>query len=99
MKSITPGFRRSGFAGLLFGISVATCLPAAAQYSPPSSGLVGWWRGEGNASDSADSHYGTLEGGMGFSSGVIGQAFSAGSNQRAFVPDSAAFELTSLSIG
>src|SRR5258706_8636932 len=99
MKSITPWFRCFGFAGLLFGIISATCLPAAAQYSPPASGLVGWWRGEGNVSDSADSHHGALEGGMGFTSGVVGQAYLAGSNERAFVHDNAAFELTSLSIG
>ncbi len=61
---------------------------------------MAWWRAEDNANDSADSHNGTLEGGMGFTAGVFCQAFDAGSNKRVYVPDSAAFQLTgSLTIG
>jgi hypothetical protein len=90
--------RLAARAGLTCVVAIAS-LPAAAQYSPPSAGLVAWWRGEANANDSANSHDGTLEGGMGFTPGVYDQAFMAGSNQRAAVPDSPAFELTSLSIG
>ena len=46
-----------------------TCVPA-----PP--GLVGWWAGEGNASDSAGTNNGALYGGMSFAAGEVGQAFS-----------------------
>src|SRR2546423_15441181 len=35
-------------------------LSVRAQYSPPTAGLVAWWRAEGNANDSADSHHGFL---------------------------------------
>lgn len=74
--------------------------PVQAEYSPPSVGLVAWWRGDGNADDSAGSHNGTLQGGMGFTTGMFGQAFAGGSNKRVLVPDSPDFELTtSVSIG
>lgn len=41
----------------------------------PPAGLVAWWRGEGNAHDSAGSHHGTLQGGVSFGTHT-GQAFS-----------------------
>jgi hypothetical protein len=72
---------------------------AASPYSPPTAGLVGWWRGDGNANDSADSHNGTLLG-TGFTTGLYGQAFATGSGKRVFISDDPAFQLTgSLTIG
>jgi hypothetical protein len=73
----------------------------AAHAAPPSSGLVAWWRADGNANDSADSHHGVLLNGMGFTAGISGQAFLGGAaNQKVMVPDSLDFQLTSsLSIG
>ena len=49
-----------------------------AQYTPPSDGLVGWWRGDGNAIDSAHGHNGVLLDGATYNTGKIGQAFSLG---------------------
>ncbi len=40
------------------------------------AGLVSWYRGEGNANDSADGNNGTLQNGATFASGEVGQAFS-----------------------
>jgi Concanavalin A-like lectin/glucanases superfamily len=82
-------------------VFLATCLPAWADYAPPTAGLVAWWRGNGDATDSSGNGYnGTMLGGMGFTSGVFGQAFAGNSNQRMFVNDNPAFQLTSsLSIG
>jgi hypothetical protein len=66
--------------------------------SPPTSGMVGWWKGNGDATDSSgNGHNGTLEG-MGFTTGISGQAFAAGSNRRVLIPDTPAFYLTSLTI-
>ena len=62
-------------AVLLVGLALTasadapTCVPA-----PP--GLVGWWAGEGNASDSAGTNNGALHGGMSFVAGEAGQAFN-----------------------
>jgi hypothetical protein len=41
----------------------------------PPSGLVGWWAGEGDATDSAGLNNGILEGGLSFTNGEVGQAF------------------------
>ncbi len=43
---------------------------------PSPAGLVGWWAGEGNANDSSGTNNGTLQGGVSFSGGEVGQAIS-----------------------
>src|SRR5207245_6120185 len=50
--------------------------PPPTNCVPAASGLVSWWPAEGNASDAVDSNSGTLYGGVAFTSGVVGQAFS-----------------------
>jgi hypothetical protein len=42
----------------------------------PPAGLVSWWPGDGNADDIIGSHNGTLVGGVAFTAGEVGQAFS-----------------------
>jgi hypothetical protein len=41
----------------------------------PSSGLVAWWPGDGDAKDFAGSNHGTLVNGATFAPGLVGQAF------------------------
>ena len=41
----------------------------------PLNGLVGWWRGEGNARDSAGANHGTIANGIDYVTGVVGTAF------------------------
>lgn len=41
-----------------------------------SSWLAGWWPGEGDATDSLGRYDGTLQGGAGFTNGIVGSAFS-----------------------
>jgi hypothetical protein len=55
------------------GAGAGTC---AYEVGPSTldNGLVSWWRGEGNAFDSVGSSHGTLQGGMAFGAGRIGQA-------------------------
>ena len=50
------------------GLAQTACVP-----SPP--GLVGWWRAEGNANDSAGTDEGISEGGLAYAPGEVGQAF------------------------
>lgn len=64
-------------------LTMATLLTCAEQALadatnciPPPSGLVSWWRGEGNANDAVGGLNGTLSGGAGFGAGLVGQAFS-----------------------
>lgn len=58
-------------AALYAAGSAGMCKPAF----PQPSGLIGWWRAEGNALDSAGSHHGDLTNGGAFAPGQRGQAF------------------------
>src|SRR5712671_1002519 len=93
MKTRLPYLERAAFA-----ILIALTIPnfALAQFSPPTNGLVAWWRGEGNANDnSGNGHNGNLMHAVGFSTGEFGQAFSfLGNPNTVFVPDSNDFNLT-----
>src|SRR5215207_3609208 len=87
-RSIHPCVRKTymkprikGFLDL-FLLAPVSCIAlltvnALAQTScaPPPSGLVSWWRAEGNAADSVDNNGGVLLNGAGFTNGVVGQAF------------------------
>src|SRR5262245_58257519 len=42
----------------------------------PPSGLVSWWRGDGDASDWTGAHNGVFANGVSFTNGVVGQAFA-----------------------
>jgi hypothetical protein len=78
--------------GLLSGVSISA--RADVPYAPPTNGLVGWWSGNGNATDSSgNGHDGTVQG-EGFTTGLYGLAFASDSNERVFIPDSPAFQLT-----
>ena len=51
-------------------------LTAATASCVLPSGIVTWWKAEGNAEDSIAANHGTLVGGAGFTNGTVGQAFS-----------------------
>lgn len=60
---------------------------------PPSSALTGWWKGDGDASDSAGGNNGTALG-VTFPNGQINQAFSfAGSGDQVSIPYSSGYDL------
>ena len=52
--------------------------------TPPGSGLVGWYSGDGSASDLASGNTGTLQNAT-FTSGEVGQAFSFAQNSAGVV--------------
>jgi uncharacterized membrane protein len=60
---------------------------------PAGSGLVAWWRGEGNAQDSAGSNHGQLHGGARFAPGKVGQGFRFDGNGFVLIPDSSSLDL------
>jgi hypothetical protein len=63
--------------------------------TPPPSGLVSWWRGEGNAFDQVGTNNGTLINGATFAPGEVGQAFAFnGTNSYVQIPSSASLNPT-----
>jgi len=62
-------------------------VPACVSYP---TGMVSWWTAEGDALDRADTNHGTLQGGLSFSVGKVGQAFNFnGTDANIVVPASA----------
>src|SRR5581483_2177383 len=62
----------------------------AASCVAPPSGLVGWWKGEAGAQDSAGANHGSLVGGASIAPGKVGNGFLFdGSTGYVLVPHSA----------
>jgi hypothetical protein len=71
-------------------VLMALAFPAAAQ-----TGLVGWYRAEGNALDTAGANNGILTGAASFANGFTGQAFKfGGSTDSVRLPDSPSLAIT-----
>ena len=90
---------RTGKKVTLPGILAAALfcsIPVFAQSpAPPVTGLVSWWRGEGNANDSADSNNGSALNGAGYSPGAFGTGFFFdGVNDHVRIADSPNLRLT-----
>lgn len=80
-------------------ISATIVLTASANLTnctPPPTGLVSWWRGEGNALDQVGGNSGVMLNGAGFDTGIVGQAFrfNGSSNSYVEVADSPNLRLT-----
>ncbi len=58
--------------------------------APPASGILAWWRGDGDAGDNVGNSPGTVVGTVGYDTGEVGQSFSFnGSSGYVSIPDSA----------
>ncbi len=55
--------------------------PVFAQSYVLPSGVISWWPGEGGARDAAGANHGTVESGVTFAPGKVGQAFSFNGQQ------------------
>src|SRR5258708_7333924 len=72
-------------------------LPPPPSCTPPASGLVGWWPGEGNANDIVGSNNAALFGGATYATGKVGSGFRLdGTNAYVAIPDSAALRPTNV---
>ena len=63
------------FIGVIVFVFISMIgITASATVSP--SGLIAWWKAEGNAVDSIGGYNGTLQPGVTFTEGKVNQAFS-----------------------
>ena len=86
---VSNAFGMTNSSNAVLTVNVPVCDPAPA-------GLVGWWAGEGNANDSFGMNDGTLQGGVSFGGGEVGQAFNFdGVSGTVVVPDAPSLRLTS----
>ena len=69
----------------------------AGPIAVPSADLIAWWPGEGNSNDIVGGNHGTLQNGVTFAPGIIGQAFSFDGDSYVDIGDIADFEITSTS--
>ena len=71
----SPGkYLSIGFT-MLAVLAVALGSSRASSCTPPSSGIVAWWSGEGNANDLIATNNGVPAGGISYANGEVGQAF------------------------
>src|SRR5262245_60786388 len=90
LSNKTTSILLSIFATLLCGeLHAQNCVPQP-------SGLVSWWKGESAADDMVDGNSGVLMNGIGFTTGMVGQAFNLdGNDDYIRVADSANLHFTS----
>jgi len=80
-------------ASIYLAGNAGKCPPTACVPAPAT--MVGWWRAEENANDSAGTNHGVLNDGVTFQDGEIGRAFQfSGTNQFVVVSNSPALNPT-----
>jgi PKD repeat protein len=90
---VDPSSHRSSLVGELGvdfpgGGDIAPSPESSPRCVPTPSGLIAWWKGEGDASDATGSYPGTLVNGVRFEPGKVGAAFSFdGDDDYVEVPD------------
>ena len=98
MKTMGERFRTLLGGGLVLLFSAVAISHAGAQTCvAPPSGLVSWWPGEGDATDIVGGNNGTLQGGVSFAPGKVGQAFNfnGASNSYIVLPNNPNMQPTS----
>jgi Concanavalin A-like lectin/glucanases superfamily len=81
------------------GTFTATRTSANTGCTPVPPGIVSWWKGEGNALDQEGANPGTVEGGVTFLLGKVGQAFYLdGSTGYVDVPNSSSLQSISTTV-
>jgi lysophospholipase L1-like esterase len=66
--------------------------------TPPPPNMVSWWPGDGNADDLVGTNHGTLEGGVTFVEGQVGQAFQFDGTGAVEIADSPSLNVQAFTI-
>lgn len=87
---ISSTTREAGNYSLRFDdVLVREISPDPLPCATPPVGLVGWWKGDGDASDFVGNNEGSLQGGVSFAGGKVGQGFLFdGNDDVVSIPDS-----------
>jgi len=82
VQAISAGYYSVVVSNSVSSITSSSALLTVTQNvcTPPVSGLVGWWRAEGNATDVVSANNGTLHGNVSYTVGEVGQGFVFGGN-------------------
>jgi len=84
---------------VLIALVLCTGASHAQNCAPVPSGLVGWWKGDGGATDAVGSNNGALVGNASFAPGLVGQAFSFdGDNDSVMIGNPATLQLQNFTI-
>ena len=87
------GFRPDNFARVAIATVVFLIVGSAGAQTVPTSGLIGYWRGDANANDSSTTaNNGSFAGS--YATGVVGSAFSITSSNYVSIPDHAAYDFS-----
>jgi len=82
-----------------FCLSVGVALLIGSMGEEAGAGRVGFWKGEGNATDEEGNSNGILLGGTTFATAAVGQGFQLdGVNDQVRIPDVNAFDVTNLTV-
>ena len=83
----------SNVAGSVSSSNAVLTVISPPPCEPPPSGLVSWWRGEGDCLDAVGTNDGTLQNGATFAAGLVGQGFAFdGVNDYVKIPKAASLD-------
>jgi hypothetical protein len=88
--------KKMRLSATLLGLACSAIITSSlfADCTPPSAGLVSWWQGEVDATDTVGTNNGALLNGVSFTNGIVGQAFNFHGSDNVVIPSSSSLNPT-----